>query len=496
MSSSERHTFTREVVSAIKELELRRASKTQQELADCAWNKLQYDLPVLEPAELQALLQQFRNNTQGYTQQEAIVADEDGELYEELESMPQPQQQPCSSALHCNPATAGSLQQLQAPYNWPQMQHKLLSLAGHVHYSLLSHPPLWSQQHGAAQQLLQLVRAVGVHAHNQELRPVMHAYVGVLLDRLAAAPAQLPLLRQLWEALGITEDNNTPGQRRSSPPGSNQLGPQPQQQQPLPLSLQQLPSEAVLALSVTAQLWQQLPGSTTQCVLWDMLYQNLMPLLERCTEQLAYSSSSSRKGAGTSRARQVHQQVQDDGSADDGDCFAHILLVAHVIELLVLGRPSSVDIGAHLTTAGVTRNLQFKGNVLVQMQNAIGCLQLMVDVQKASKQHGVWGEHVTAELRALASELKDVIGPALESGAGAACSPKVAGDNSSAVCSDGRAVRCDVPDYKDDYQASMYQPTKCKPASANILAARQAHQLQPVVLKLVKRLLNQGGKTD
>lgn len=60
MSPSERHTFTREVVTAIKELELRRACKTEQELADCAWNKLQYDLPALEPAELQALLQQFR----------------------------------------------------------------------------------------------------------------------------------------------------------------------------------------------------------------------------------------------------------------------------------------------------------------------------------------------------------------------------------------------------------------------------------------------------
>jgi hypothetical protein len=60
MSSSDRQTFTREVVRAIKELELRRSSKSQQELADTAWDKLQYDLPVLETAELQALLQQLR----------------------------------------------------------------------------------------------------------------------------------------------------------------------------------------------------------------------------------------------------------------------------------------------------------------------------------------------------------------------------------------------------------------------------------------------------
>jgi hypothetical protein len=302
-----------------------------------------------------------------YTQQEASVADEDGDLYDELDSVSHPQQQPHKSALRCKPATAGSHQhqQLCAPlYNWPQLQQKLLSLASKVHYSLLSYAPLWSQQ-GAAQQLLQLVRAVGVHTHHQELRPVLHAYVGVLLDRLAAAPAQLPLLSQLWDALGITGDGNAQMRCGASQPGTNQrqVPQQQQQQQALLSSLQpwqQLPTEAVLALSASAQLWQQLPSSTAQGVLWGLLHQNLMPLLEQCTEQLAYtSSSSSRKGPGNSRTRQEYHQhaVQDEGSVDAGDCLAHVLLAAHVVELLVVGRPSGVDVAGDLTAAGVTRNM-------------------------------------------------------------------------------------------------------------------------------------------
>jgi hypothetical protein len=138
---------------------------------------------------------------------------------------------------------------------------------------------------------------------------------------------------------------------------------------------------------------------------------------------------------------------------------------------------------------------QFKNNGLVQVQKAIGCLQLMVDVQNASKQQRVWSEQITGVLRGLASELKDVITPAVESGAHASGSLKiVARDDSAAVSNIGAAV-FDVVD-KDDFQASKYRQPNPKPASPTDLVARQAHQLQPMALKLIKQLLNQGGKTD
>jgi len=139
---------------------------------------------------------------------------------------------------------------------------------------------------------------------------------------------------------------------------------------------------------------------------------------------------------------------------------------------------------------------QFKNNGLVQVQKAIGCLQLMVDVQNASKQQRVWSEQITGVLRGLASELKDVISPAVESGAHAPGSLKiVTRDDSAAVSNIAAAVCFDVVD-KDDFQASKYQQPNPKPASPTVLVARQAHQLQPMALKLIKQLLNQGGKTD
>jgi hypothetical protein len=51
-------------------------------------------------------------------------------------------------------------------FSWPALHVKLLALADHVHYSLLSYELLWAQ-HGAAQHLLTLLRLLGVHSHAQ-----------------------------------------------------------------------------------------------------------------------------------------------------------------------------------------------------------------------------------------------------------------------------------------------------------------------------------------
>lgn len=59
-ASAAERTFTKDAIRAIEELELRRVSRTTQQLADAAWEKLQYDLPVVEATELAALVEMLR----------------------------------------------------------------------------------------------------------------------------------------------------------------------------------------------------------------------------------------------------------------------------------------------------------------------------------------------------------------------------------------------------------------------------------------------------
>lgn len=281
-----------------------------------------------------------------YEDTEAAHQDADSEEYEPLEAA-QPHQRHGASS-HCTSSHPGphsssgphQQQDDQQPFSWPVLHRKLLSLSEHVHYSLFSHEALWREQ-DAAQHLLQLLRTLGVHAHAQELQPLLHAYVGLLVDRLATAPQDLPLLHQLWEALGLTAASGL----KQAGAGSQGACAAHQQQQGLC-------PEAVLGLGVAAAVWQQLPGVSARKQLWQLMHRDLLPLLESCAEQLAYSSS---KGAGAAG-----------GACTQGIAFAHVLLLSHVLELLVLGRPAHVDVGKQLTELGLTRSL-------VQLHLKWGC---------------------------------------------------------------------------------------------------------------------------
>jgi hypothetical protein len=77
------------------------------------------------------------------------------------------------------------------------------------------------------------------------------------------------------------------------------------------------------------------------------MYDNLLPLLEQCCEQLAYNAASS-----STKSQQQQQQA-----AVQGEGFAHALLLCHVIELLLLGRPGPVDVAGQLVQQGVMRSL-------------------------------------------------------------------------------------------------------------------------------------------
>jgi hypothetical protein len=126
-----------------------------------------------------------------YEDTEAAQQDGDSEEYEPLEAA-QPHQHTRSSLhqLHHHHPQQHSFQHPQHPqqhswgvpmpghnlsepqgFSWPALHTKLLALADHVHYSLLSYEPLWAQ-HGAAQHLLTLLRLLGVHSHAQVRRIV------------------------------------------------------------------------------------------------------------------------------------------------------------------------------------------------------------------------------------------------------------------------------------------------------------------------------------
>jgi hypothetical protein len=291
-----------------------------------------------------------------YEDAEAAHQDADSDEYEPLEAA-QPHQ-PGSNSSHQQqhssvPALSSSPHQQQdpQPFSWPALRHKLMSLSEHVHYSLLSYEPLWRQQ-DAAQHLLQLLRTLGVHSHAQELQPLLHAYVGLLVDRLAAAPQDLPLLHQLWEALGLTDASGL----KQAGFRSNGAGKAQEQQGLYP--------EAVLGVSVAAAVWQQLPGATPRKQLWQLMHQDLLPLLESCAEQLAYSSKGSSCSKGPSSSNGLASTAG--GACTQGMAFAHVLLLSHVLELLVLGRPGHVDVGKQLTELGLTRSL-------VQLHVQWGC---------------------------------------------------------------------------------------------------------------------------
>ena len=108
---------------------------------------------------------------------------------------------------------------------WHTLLERLMHAAGQLHYGLLG--DVWAdggaegacggqqgigaqgcvegvrQDGGPMAALLQLLRTMGVHRAAHELQPLMAVYVDVLAARLAAVPADMGVLAQLWEATGL-----------------------------------------------------------------------------------------------------------------------------------------------------------------------------------------------------------------------------------------------------------------------------------------------------
>lgn len=246
----------------------------------------------------------------------AAVPDEDEDIYEDMHTSCNPdafrrqQQQHASSSSNHGSLKAHAIQSTGLN-SWQQLRHRILQLGSHMEYAVVADDALWSH-HNIAQQLLQLIRSLGVHENAHQLQPLLHIYVSVLIDYIAAVPSQVLLLDQLWDALGI--------QALSSVPAQHSRG--------------RLPSDCLLALSVAVALWQQLKGTTARSRLWHNVHNRLMCVIEHGCEQLAYVNSNM--------------------SGEDMGC---ILLLAQLIEMYVMERPRSSDAGVVLIQTGVLRSL-------------------------------------------------------------------------------------------------------------------------------------------
>ncbi|KAG2493374.1 hypothetical protein HYH03_008506 [Edaphochlamys debaryana] len=287
-----------------------------------------------------------------YEEVEAAEQDDDDFCFEELELAPRGGADASTSGT-AGPARAQANGANVPPYSWPALRDRLIYLSGQVSYVLLDEPALWSDGQ-LLQGVFRLLRALGAHRHAQELAPLLHAYVGLVCDRLAAEPGELGSLEGLWDAVGVPALASMPqsvGYRRRTPGA-------------LPLL-----AEASSCLSLVASLAGQLTGASARQRLWQQVHAHVLPLMERCLGELARAvgpgpgagakpAASAKAGAGAGAAADAAGREKEEDKAGPGpEEVAAIVLVCQVLEFYVQQRPGNADLGASLKASGVLASL-------------------------------------------------------------------------------------------------------------------------------------------
>ncbi|EFJ43827.1 hypothetical protein VOLCADRAFT_106660 [Volvox carteri f. nagariensis] len=239
---------------------------------------------------------------------------------------------------------------LLPPYSWTALRARLLRLAGHVSYALLDDPELW-RDGALLQGVFQLLRALGAHRHSLELQPLLHAYVGLVADRIAAEPSELASLDNLWDAVGLQCVASLPQVDRQRPVGAARGG------QGL------LMAEATTCLSLVVTLASQLTAASAKLRLWQQVHKHMLPLLERCLGELARAVRPGPGKVATAKAQVqteaavVIQQQQQTARSTGPEEVAAIVLVCQVLDFYVQQRPGNADLAAALKGTGVLASL-------------------------------------------------------------------------------------------------------------------------------------------
>ncbi len=136
--------------------------------------------------------------------EESLAAEEDGDdfVFEDLDPSPRPPAPPTFQPPSSISTPTTLTLPAPPPYDWPALRSRLLGLSSHVSYGLLDEPSLWSDGQ-LVQEVFELLRALGAHRHSGELQPLLHAYVGLVADRIADQPQELGCLDSLWDAVGV-----------------------------------------------------------------------------------------------------------------------------------------------------------------------------------------------------------------------------------------------------------------------------------------------------
>eukprot|EP00198_Chlamydomonas_reinhardtii_P013530 XP_001702867.1 predicted protein [Chlamydomonas reinhardtii] len=203
-----RLAFTSAIVAALKDLDTRKAPSSA-ELGQRAYAKLQYDLPLVSVEELQGLAETLRSSLQLKSGEPPLA------LTSKLLENVADRGQLCSAYRALCAALFVDL--VSHCLVLPEQDTWVLLHA--VSYVLLEDEELWGDGRLMGG-VFQLLRALGAHRHAQELQPLLHAYVGLLADRLAAAPAEIACLDSLWDALTAASARSRLWQQR---PGNADL---------------------------------------------------------------------------------------------------------------------------------------------------------------------------------------------------------------------------------------------------------------------------------
>ncbi|KAG2450559.1 hypothetical protein HYH02_005060 [Chlamydomonas schloesseri] len=294
-----------------------------------------------------------------YEEVEAVEEDGDDFVFEDLEELPGPSSRTTATASTSAPAARGAGRAAAAgsetllplpqalsgpmpPYSWPALRSRLLRLSNQVSYVLLEDEALWGDGRLMGG-VFQLLRALGAHRHAQELQPLLHAYVGLVADRLAAAPAEIACLDSLWDAVGLPALAALPA--RGAAGGGARKAP----------GQGVLLAEASTCLSLVASLAGQLSAASAKSRLWQQVHQHVLPLLERCLGELARAVAPAPAQAAAAAKQAAGAAPAQKGPGPEE--VASIVLVCQVLDFYVVQRPGNVDLGAALRASGVLASL-------------------------------------------------------------------------------------------------------------------------------------------
>eukprot|EP00955_Chlamydomonas_euryale_P028805 303980-Chlamydomonas_euryale.AAC.14 len=405
---------------------------------------------------------------------------------------------------------------------WAALRTKILHIGRQVSYGCVSDPHVWSDP-STLSTLLELLRALGVHACAHDLQPLLHLYVGLLADHLAKSPSDLVCLPQLWQALGVSALTAAPSTRARSLHAA--LPPDAAAALSLVGSVAAALAPPTGSASARLMLWRQLckcealslsarvlsdvgaldPSPENAAALATVTNMLLFYVFERpggvdaaqqlldagCVRALSvllpkYQAAAGEPlrllavtvaGCNLSVARWVLSVPAVQGWLAEATADTGGLLAVHGALWRWLAGSASLpaSCASKIGSVGPGRLLEVLQSAHGRINQLFAVLSIMHAMQRASDARLKWDSVIEARLLSLSSELRT-------------CSSAV--QNLDATCDDAEPSPMQAELHDDDFGTSK---RKSDPA---VLLARQDARMVPECLRIIKSIINTAGKTD